>query len=115
MHCRMRLFPSTVRLRRRLDKTISLLTLCPLSDISNPGRLQMDSVTEAAAKLGFTDRYVRFLLKRGELSGRKLGHDWVVLSLDYKRRRKPKRRGKSEAAPGGLRQRTDEVWTEGGF
>jgi excisionase family DNA binding protein len=75
----------------------------------------MHSVTEAAAKLGLTDRHVRFLLKRGELSGRKLGHDWVVLSLDYKRRRKPKRRGESEAAPGGLRQRPDEVWTEGSF
>lgn len=107
------MFPSTVRLRRRLDKTISLLTLWPLSDISNTGRLQMHSVTEAAAKLGFTDRHVRFLLKRGELSGRKLGHDWVVLSLDYKRKRKPKRIGESEAAPVGLRQRADGVWTEG--
>jgi len=112
----MRLFPSTVRLRCRLDKTISgLLALWPLSDISNPGRLQMHSVAETAAKLGFTDRHVRCLLKRGQLSGRKLGHDWVVLGLDYKRRRKPKRRGESEAAPGGLRQRTDEVWTEGSF
>jgi len=81
----------------------------------NPGRLQMHSVAEVAAKLGFTDRHVRFLLKRGQLSGRKLGHDWVVLSLDYKRRRKPKRRGESEAAPGELRQRTDEVWTDGSF
>jgi hypothetical protein len=75
----------------------------------------MHSVTETAAKLGFTDRHVRFLLKRGKLSGRKLGHDWVVLSLDYKRRRRPKRRGESEPAPGRVRQRTDEVWTEGSF
>lgn len=75
----------------------------------------MHSVSEAAAKLGLTDRHVRFLLKRGELSGRKLGHDWVVLSLDYERKRKPKRRGKSEAVPDGLRQKAHEVWTEGSF
>jgi excisionase family DNA binding protein len=75
----------------------------------------MHSVSEAAAKLGLTDRHVRFLLRRGELSGRKLGHDWVVLSLDYARKRKPKGSGKSEAAPDRLRQKPDEVWTEGSF
>jgi hypothetical protein len=73
----------------------------------------MHSVCEAAAKLGLTDRHVRFLLKRGQLSGRKLGHDWVVLSLDYERRRKPKRKGRSEAAPDVLGRESNEVWTEG--
>lgn len=50
----------------------------------------MYSVKEAAAKLGISDRRVRVLLKEGRIEGKKLGHDWVVLSLDYKRKRKPK-------------------------
>jgi len=50
----------------------------------------MYSVREAAEKLGVSQQHVRLLLKRGEIEGKKLGHDWVVLSLDYKRKRKPK-------------------------
>lgn len=73
----------------------------------------MHSVSEAAARLGVTDRHVRFLLKRGELSGRRLGHDWVVLSLEYERKRRPKRRGGSGTEPDGLREKSEEVWTEG--
>jgi excisionase family DNA binding protein len=75
----------------------------------------MHSVSEAAAKLGLTDRHVRFLLERGELRGTKLGHDWVVLNLDYKRKRRPKRRGKGEASRDRFRQKPDEIWTEGGL
>ncbi|MDP7410124.1 MAG: hypothetical protein QF892_05140, partial [Dehalococcoidales bacterium] len=30
------------------------------------------------------------LLESGQVKGKKLGHDWVVLSLDYKRKRRPK-------------------------
>lgn len=75
----------------------------------------MHSVSEAAAKLGLTDRHVRFLLERGRLSGRRLGHDWVVLSLDYERKRKPKSSGKSQIGPDGLGRKPDEVWTEGSF
>ncbi|MFC1958932.1 hypothetical protein ACFLV6_03360 [Chloroflexota bacterium] len=52
----------------------------------------MYSVKEAAQKIGISDRHLRLLLERGEVEGKKLGHDWVVLSLDYKRKRKPKRR-----------------------
>lgn len=73
----------------------------------------MHSVLEAAEKLGLTDRHIRWLLERGELSGRKLGHDWVVLNLNYERKRRPKGRGKGEAAPKRLPQNADEVWTEG--
>ena len=51
----------------------------------------MYSVKEAAEKLGISDGYLRRLLERGQIEGKKLGHDWVVLSLDYKRKRKPKR------------------------
>jgi len=50
----------------------------------------MYSVKEAAAKIGISERQLRYLLERGEIEGKKLGHDWVVLSLDYKRKRKPK-------------------------
>lgn len=52
----------------------------------------MYSVREAAAKMGLSERHLRLLLKRREIQGKKLGRDWVVLSLDYKRKRKPKGR-----------------------
>jgi len=51
----------------------------------------MYSIKEAAEKIGVSERHVRLLLERGEIQGKKLGRDWVVLSLDYKRKRKPKR------------------------
>lgn len=50
----------------------------------------MFSVKEAATKIGVSERHLRLLLMMGKIKGRKLGHDWVVLSLDYKRKRKPK-------------------------
>ena len=48
------------------------------------------SVEEAAQKLGLEASHVRRLLRKGEIKGRKLGHDWAVLSLNYQRKRKPK-------------------------
>jgi excisionase family DNA binding protein len=74
----------------------------------------MYSVREAAAKLGVTDRHVRLLLATGEISGRKLGHDWVVLGLEYERKRKPKTK-RGEVAGNELGQKPDEVWMEGSF
>lgn len=50
----------------------------------------MYSVKEAAQRMGISDRHLRLLLEREVIQGKKLGHDWVVLSLDYKRKRKPK-------------------------
>jgi len=50
----------------------------------------MYSVREAAAELGLSERHLRLLLTKGKIKGKKLGRDWVVLSLDYKRKRKPK-------------------------
>ena len=50
----------------------------------------MYSVKEAAQKMGISERHLRLLLEQGKIEGKKLGHDWVVLSLDYKRKRKPK-------------------------
>lgn len=73
----------------------------------------MYSVREAAQKLGMTDRHVRLLLARGGIYGRKLGHDWVVLSLDYERKRRPKRRRLVGGDTDSLGRKPDEVWTEG--
>ncbi len=56
----------------------------------------MWSTTEAAEKMGISDSQCRRLLETKQLKGKKLGHDWVVLSLNYKRRRKPKGGQKSE-------------------
>ena len=57
----------------------------------------MYSVREASGKLGISDSHCRRLLAKGEIDGKRLGRDWVVLSLDYKRKRKPRgRRGKTD-------------------
>jgi len=50
------------------------------------------SVSEAAERLGLDPSQVRRLLRNGNIKGKKLGHDWVVLKLDYKRKRKAKKR-----------------------
>lgn len=57
--------------------------------------IPMYSVKEAAQKLGLDTSQVRRLLAKGEIKGVKLARDWVVLSLDYKKKkfgvgRKPK-------------------------
>ena len=69
-----------------------LLTKGILDIISNLGYniYTMYSVKQAAEKLGLSDRHVRLLLEGGEIRGKKLGHYWVVLGLNYKRKRKPK-------------------------
>ncbi len=48
------------------------------------------SVNEAAEKLGLDPSQIRRLLAKGEIEGKKLGRDWVVLELNYTRKRKPK-------------------------
>ncbi len=53
---------------------------------------ELYSVEEAAQMLGLDPAHVRRLLASGEVEGKKLGHDWVVLSLDYKRKRKSKKK-----------------------
>ncbi|MBN2075541.1 MAG: helix-turn-helix domain-containing protein [Dehalococcoidales bacterium] len=49
----------------------------------------MYSVKEAAEKLGLDTSQVRRLLAEGKISGVKLARDWIVLNLNYKRKRKP--------------------------
>jgi excisionase family DNA binding protein len=55
----------------------------------------MDSIystKEAADKLKLSQAHIRRLLESGQLSGKRLGHDWIVFNLDYKRKRKAKRK-----------------------
>ncbi|MFC1904999.1 helix-turn-helix domain-containing protein [Chloroflexota bacterium] len=59
------------------------MTLVPVCVYNEP----MYSVKEAAQKLGLDTSQVRRLLAKGEVKGVKLARDWVVLSLDYTRRR----------------------------
>jgi len=78
--------------------TLKILTLCPLSVIINLEVMIIYSTKEASRKLGLSPDHVRYLTRKGDIKGKKLGHDWVVLSLDYKRKRKPKaKKGESNA------------------
>jgi excisionase family DNA binding protein len=52
------------------------------------------SVNEAARILGLDTSQIRRLLAKGEIKGKKLGRDWVVLELNYQRKRKPKEKKK---------------------
>jgi len=56
----------------------------------------MYSVKEASSKLGISDSHCRRLLEQGKIKGKKLGHDWVVLRLEYRRKRKQKGGQKDE-------------------
>ena len=60
----------------------------------------MYSVKEAAEKLKISEQHLRYLLSKGEIEGKKISRDWVVLSLDYKRKRKPKRKAVPEPVAG---------------
>ena len=48
------------------------------------------SVKEASRLLGISESHIRLLLIKGKIQGKKLGRDWVVLDLNYERKRKPK-------------------------
>ena len=52
--------------------------------------MKMYSVKDAADKLGISEQHLRLLLKKGEVKGKKLGGTWVVLDLNYARKRMPK-------------------------
>jgi excisionase family DNA binding protein len=53
----------------------------------------MMGTTEAAKRLGLSQAHVRRLLEEGTIKGKRLGRDWLVLSLDYKRKRNRKKQG----------------------
>jgi hypothetical protein len=50
----------------------------------------MHSVKEASKAMGVSENHLRLLLRTGEVKGKKLARDWVVLDLNYTRKRKPK-------------------------
>ncbi|MFC2024424.1 helix-turn-helix domain-containing protein [Chloroflexota bacterium] len=52
----------------------------------------MYSTKDAAERLGLSQDHVKLLARKGLISARKLGRDWVVLDLNYIRKRRPKRR-----------------------
>ena len=71
-----------------LDATRFYLTFSPACVYNEP----MYSVKEAAQKLGLDTSQVRRLLAKGDIKGVKLARDWVVLELNYERKRKPQRK-----------------------
>jgi len=50
----------------------------------------MYSTKDAAKKMGISEGHLRLLLETGKVEGKKLGRDWVVLDLNYKRKRRLK-------------------------
>ena len=50
----------------------------------------MYSTREAADRLGLSQDHVRLLARKGIIRAKKLARDWVVLDLNYTRKRKPK-------------------------
>jgi len=52
----------------------------------------MYTTSEAAEKLGLSPDHVKLLARTGKIEAVKKGRDWLILSLDYKRKRKPKKR-----------------------
>ncbi len=54
----------------------------------------MYSTKEAAELLGLSQDHVRLLARTGLIKAKKVGRDWVVLELDYTRKRKPKEKRK---------------------
>jgi excisionase family DNA binding protein len=72
--------------------------------------MAMFTTKEAADRLGLEVSHIRRLLEQGKMKGRKLGRDWVVLSLDYQRMRRPK----TNRSKSGVKDEA-ETWTEGGL
>jgi len=50
----------------------------------------MYSTREVAKLLGLSPDHVKLLARKGLLEAKKIGRDWVILTLDYQRKRKPK-------------------------
>jgi len=41
--------------------------------------------------MGISPDHLRRLLEKGEVKGKKVGRDWIVLKLDYQRKRNAKK------------------------
>jgi len=48
--------------------------------------MEIYSTRQAAEILGVSQKMITYLLRRGQLKGRKLGHEWMVLDINYDRR-----------------------------
>ena len=66
------------------------IDIIPVIGYNNNEVMIMYSTKEAAEKLGLSQDHVRLLARTGKIQARKLGHDWVVLDLNYTRKRKAK-------------------------
>jgi excisionase family DNA binding protein len=53
---------------------------------------QLYSTKEAAERLGLSPDHIKRLARDSLIDAKKVGHQWVILSLKYERKRKPKRR-----------------------
>ena len=53
----------------------------------------MYSVRETANRLGISGQRVRQLLAEGRIKGKRIGRDWVVLSLAYTKKKRGRRKG----------------------
>jgi excisionase family DNA binding protein len=54
--------------------------------------IELLGTKKAAAMLGLSQDHVRRLLEQGKLKGKRIGNSWVVLDLNYERKRKLKTR-----------------------
>ena len=50
----------------------------------------MYSTRDAGKILGLSQDHVKLLARKGLLKAQKVGRDWIILDLDYTRKRKPK-------------------------
>ena len=58
--------------------------------------MEIYSVDEAANALEISVRRVRKLLEENRIKGKKLGRDWAVLSLDYTKRARGRKKQQRE-------------------
>ena len=56
--------------------------------------MPMYSTKEAAEMLRLSQAHVRLLARKGVIKAKRVGRDWVVLDLNYTRKRKPKEKRK---------------------
>jgi excisionase family DNA binding protein len=50
----------------------------------------MYSTKEASVKLGLSQDHVKLLARKGLIKAQKVGRDWIILDLNYERKRSPK-------------------------
>jgi excisionase family DNA binding protein len=68
-----------------------VVDVIPVIGYNFPEAACMYSTKQAAQRLGLSQDHVRLLARKGIIEARKLGHDWLVLHLNYTRKREPKR------------------------